>query len=462
MKTTASFLKTIIPTIAIAMHVASAPEVSAANSNDIDHDGRADLIFQNSSGQIAAWFLDGSGNAIDFSSATGAKSRKLIYSGGLGDWRLKGAADCNGDGFDDFVFQNSAGQIVVWFLDGSGNEVDARTGQGRKAGSKLLYAGGLGDWRLRGIGDINGDNIADLVFQNSQGQIAVWLLDGSGNAVHHTSGQGLKSASKFLYSAGLGDWKIKGIRDINGDGINDLIFQNSAGSIAAWFLDGTGDSPDFTTGKGLKPGSKALTSAGLGDWKIKSVEDINGDGIADLVFQNFNGQIAVWFLDGTGNSVDPSSGRGLKSASKFLFSGGLGDWRMKGSDESSLHDLNDDFGDDHGGAGEVELDNSLSRTAAAPSGSKAKVELSGVRASMELAFEVEDAPAGAYAVSVGGVARGTLTVVASGSGTRGKLKFEPSPDEAGELLLNFPASGQPVQISKSGVVYFTGTSPTMP
>ena len=47
---------------------------------DMNNDGNAYILFQNTAGQIAVWYMNGSG-AIT--------SAVLIYSGGLGDWRLR-------------------------------------------------------------------------------------------------------------------------------------------------------------------------------------------------------------------------------------------------------------------------------------------------------------------------------------------------------------------------------------
>ena len=175
----------------------------------------------------------------------------------------------NNDGIPDLIFQNSIGQIYRWLLDGSGNPINFATGTGLKPGSGFLYGGGLGDWRIVAVADINGDGIPDLVFQNSAGQIYRWLLDGSGNAIHFPTGTGLQPGSGFLYGGGLGDWRVVATADINGDGIPDLVFQNSAGQIYKWLLDGSGNAINFTTGTGLKPGSGFLYGGGLGDWRIR-------------------------------------------------------------------------------------------------------------------------------------------------------------------------------------------------
>ena len=458
MKTSARTLSLVVPMMAALSYLAVLPSAKATDSHDLDGDGHHDLLFQNNAGQVYAWLLDGTGNGVDFRTGSGLKpGSKFLYGGGLGDWKICGRADINGDGIADLVFQNNAGQVYVWFLDGSGNGVDFRTGSGLKPGSKFLYSGALGDWKIKGVSDINGDGIADLVFQNRAGQVYVWFLDGSGNSVDFRTGSGLKPGSKFLYGSGLGDWKIKGIGDLNGDGIKDLVFQNNAGQVYVWFLDGTGNTIHFTTGSGLKPGSKFIYPGVLGDWKIRGVDDLNGDGHNDLIFQNNAGQVYAWFLDDSGNAVNFTSGSGLRPGSKFLYSGGLGDWRV--SDDDPSHDV----GDDHGvGSGEVDLTNTLTRTGAAPSGATAKVELTVQGSSVELEIEVQDVPVGSYNVTIGGTVRGTVSVVTSGGGTRGRLKFEASPDQAGELLLNFPASRQPVQISQGSTTLFTGTSPTAP
>ena len=287
---------------------------------DVNGDTNDDLVFQNSIGQLAQWCMDGAGTR---------RSYGYLWAGGLSDWRLVGKADINNDGITDCVFQNNAGQIYVWFLNGSANPVNFSTGTGLKPGAKYLYAGGLADWRVVGCADVNGDGFTDLVFQNNVGQIYVWFLDGSGSAVNFSTGSGLVAGSHYLYSGGLGDWRIVACADMNTDGKVDLMFQNTVGQLYVWLLDGTGNPVNFSTGTGLKPGSGYLYSGALADWRVAALADINSDGVPDLIFQNNAGQIYLWLLDGTGHAVNFSTGIGLKSGSGFLSTGGLGDWRVR-------------------------------------------------------------------------------------------------------------------------------------
>ena len=243
---------------------------------DMNGDGFADLVFQNGVGQIYLWFLDGSGTAVNFSTGSGLKAGKspsYLYGGGLGGWRLVACADVNGDGFADLVFQYSTGETYVWFLDGTGNAVNFGTGAGLKAGlsPRYLYSGGLGDWRVAAVADMNSDAKADLLFQNNAGQIYVWFLDGTGTGVNFSSGVGLKAglSPRFLYSGGLADWRVRTMEDINNDGVPDVVLQNNAGQIYSWYLDGTGNTVNFSTGVGLKPGSNYLYTGALGDWRVR-------------------------------------------------------------------------------------------------------------------------------------------------------------------------------------------------
>ena len=202
----------------------------SAPLRDINGDGKGDLVFQNTSGQIAAWYMNSSGSL---------SGSALIYGGGLGDWKLKGIADLNGDGIADLIFQNTSGQTYAWFMNG----------KGAVASGAFVYSGGLGDWRLSAIADLNGDGNADIILQNTSGQIYVWYMNGNGAI----------SSSAFVSSAPLGDWKLTAIADLNGDGNADIILQNTSGQIYVWYMNGRGS---------IASGA-FIYSGGLGDWHLR-------------------------------------------------------------------------------------------------------------------------------------------------------------------------------------------------
>ena len=66
--------------------------------------------------------------------------------------------------------------------------------------------------------------------------------------------------------------------------------------------------------------------------------------------------------------------------------------------------------------------------------------------------QVENLADGSYDLFVGGVSRGTITVV----GGRGEIEFETPTQEAGELPLNFTVAGQLIEIKQGGVTFLQG------
>jgi hypothetical protein len=254
--------------------------VEPSARRDFDGDGRADLLFQNDAGQIATWNMNGSG---------GIKAAGILYSGGLGDWKAAGIADMNNDGTADILFQNTDGQVAVWYMNALGGI----------ASGGYLYSGGLGDWKIAGVADMNNDGNADILFKDTAGQVAVWYMDGSGAI----------GSAALIYPGGLGDWKIVGVADMDNDGTADVLFQNTDGQVAVWHMNGSGTIQSVAL----------IYSGGLGDWKIAAAADMDNDGNADLLFQNAAGQIAAWYMNGSG---------GIASAG-LIYPNGLGDWRVR-------------------------------------------------------------------------------------------------------------------------------------
>jgi serralysin len=78
-----------------------------------------------------------------------------------------GAADFNGDGKADILWQNADGTPAVWLTDGL-NLI---------AGSNVGFNPGAA-WQIHGAADFNGDGKADIEWQNADGTPAVWLMDG--------------------------------------------------------------------------------------------------------------------------------------------------------------------------------------------------------------------------------------------------------------------------------------------
>src|SRR5215468_10136646 len=77
-------------------------------TGDFNHDGDADLLFQNGNGTPMIWFMEGTSHV---STAT------LANPGAT--WRAIGTGDYNGDGKSDILFQKNNGTPLIWTMNGT-------------------------------------------------------------------------------------------------------------------------------------------------------------------------------------------------------------------------------------------------------------------------------------------------------------------------------------------------------
>jgi hypothetical protein len=192
---------------------------------------------------------------------------------------LDNRADFNGDGKPDLLWQNRAdGYMALWSLNGTS-----------LVSSDLLTPHYVSDtnWKIVGTGDFNADGKPDIVWQEqTQGWVGIWLMDG----INLLSSTTLSPASREKVADT--NWKIAGVMDLNADGKADILWrERTQGWVAAWLLDGL----TVTASVGLSPERVADTH-----WEIVGNGDLNGDGKADIIWQNVSdGYLAAWLMNGT-------------------------------------------------------------------------------------------------------------------------------------------------------------------
>ncbi len=84
-------------------------------------------------------------------------------------------------------------------------------------------------------------------------------------------------------------WKAVGIGDFNGDGHADILWQNTSGQVAIWEMNGLNQIAGGSAAVGPNPGAS---------WKAVGASDYNGDGFSDILFQNASGQAVIWEMNG--------------------------------------------------------------------------------------------------------------------------------------------------------------------
>jgi hypothetical protein len=82
-------------------------------------------------------------------------------------WSVVGTGDFNGDGYSDLLWQDTSGNISIWFMNGS----------------TISSSGGVGNapptvWSVVTTGDYNGDGKSDLLWRDTSGNTVLWFMNG--------------------------------------------------------------------------------------------------------------------------------------------------------------------------------------------------------------------------------------------------------------------------------------------
>jgi hypothetical protein len=138
------------------------------------------------------------------------------------------------------------------------------------------------------------------------------------------AGVWLMNGATPIAEAGLGNpgpsWHIVASRDVNGDGKADLIWQNDDGTPGVWLMNGT------------TPIAEAGFSNPGASWHLVNAADFNSDGRADLLWQNSDGTLGIWLMNGTTPGAEAAIGN-PGSSWKVI---GTADYNADGDDDILL------------------------------------------------------------------------------------------------------------------------------
>src|SRR5438132_2834769 len=246
------------------------PNWTVAGIGDFDGDGRADILWRNTStGQNYIYFMDGT---------TIKPTDGFIRTVADQSWQVAGIADFDGDGKDDILWRNSAtGENYIYLMNGTAILTEGY----------LRQVADL-NWKIVGVGDFDGDGKADILWRNSSsGQNYVYLMNGTAIL---TEG--------YLRTVADPAWQVKGVGDFDGDGKADIVWRNStSGENYLYPMDGMT----------IKPAEGYLRTVADTNWQIVAVGDYDGDGKSDLLWRNAStGQNYLYPMDGT--TIKPSEG----------------------------------------------------------------------------------------------------------------------------------------------------------
>ncbi len=226
-------------------------------TGDYDGDGRSDVLWRHDNGTVTDWLAraDGSFQGNYANAAYG------IDAG----WRFAGSGDFDGDGRGDVLWRDGGGTLAVW----------AGQLNGGFAGRLLAYQPGP-QWHVAGTGDFNGDGRADILWRHDDGTVTDWLGRADGDFVGN-------------YVAGVlvlgNEWHVAGTGDFNGDGRDDLLWRGTTGVLTDWLARPDGSFADNTASAAYSIDHQ---------WQVALTGDVNGDGRDDIVWRDGAGTIFDW------------------------------------------------------------------------------------------------------------------------------------------------------------------------
>ncbi|WP_440106119.1 FG-GAP-like repeat-containing protein [Streptosporangium sp. H16] len=231
---------------------------------DIDGNGRDDYLTVNAAGEVAAWLNERWGRADPWDyqgqiASTDAPRQEVRF------------ADLNGDGRDDYLLVKDNGRVEAWL---NVREAD-RVGWNFRG----EVASGSGPRDHIRFADLNGDNRDDYLVVGDQGQVKAWFNSGTGDAVAWTS--------KGQLASGSAPRDQIRFADIDGDNRDDYLVVDDQGRGRLWRNTGTGDAVSWV--------SQGEIASGVGaTGPTVTFADVNGDRRDDYLVLGDYGQIRAW------------------------------------------------------------------------------------------------------------------------------------------------------------------------
>jgi len=213
------------------------------------------------------------------------------------NWDVQATGDLDGDNIGD----------LVWRLTGATpnpNDVGvsyiwfSNGGSGppvvRKRGGAPL------DWKIIGAADINDDRAADIVYVSPDRDVRVLMATPARTCANLSAGRLINSFEPIAFG------------DFTGNGGGDIIYRGPSGTVVVVSLDATGLVLPASTANPNDPNASCTAStlvvSQIGKlsittdptWRYLAGIDLNGDGIKDIIWLTQSNALVVWLMKKNG------------------------------------------------------------------------------------------------------------------------------------------------------------------
>jgi N-acetylmuramoyl-L-alanine amidase len=267
------------------------PDFRLVGTTDYDANGKSDLVMQNTSvpgefGEVRAW--------NDFLQSNDRRIRDVKRV-----WDVQAVGDLDGDGVGDLVWRYvvsespDTGVSYIWFSNGA---TPSETPFVRKRGGAPLT------WQLMGAQDLNGDGAADMLYispstATTPSSVRILMATANRTCANLSAGT-LPLGSKALKYA-----------DFTGARRGDLLIRNeTTGTTNLISLNAVGIPLPVYTGDPNDRNASCTSSSQIVDavssslpnvdptWTYYGADDLNGDGIVDIVWLRPDNTLTVWLM----------------------------------------------------------------------------------------------------------------------------------------------------------------------
>ncbi len=235
---------------------------------DVNADGLADFVFDHSSDDTPATIhiKRNAGGSYPDENMWGARTSPY-------DSKFKGfyLADLIGDSYPDLIYHDSSGRIHVLMNTGG-----ARLADDDETAIMGVRASGTTMNSPFKIADVNRDGVPDLIYEGDRGRIHVLTGNTSNGVFAGFSTDEIWGIRSVVSILGVPSGEIK-LADVNGDGMADVVYDGTDGQIhvspsaGTWFR---ADTPWLTSSTRVRDNPT----------RILYMADVNGDGLADAIY----------------------------------------------------------------------------------------------------------------------------------------------------------------------------------